>query len=212
MFSKRPDIAVAWLAHGIWAKTTVRNTGSPISGALIVIQGSLPDRLFDYFEREGVPNLYLSDAPGMTLYENTLEFGTIDDPRQQRTTWTVDRGIEFIQEANETPFFLFASIKDPHPRILAPPELLEHYPEDQIQLPSSLRDSLEGKPEFQKRGKFRIRPTVTDEQFRRMMAYYYALITHIDAQVGRILRVLEKRNLIDNTIVAFISDHGEVAG
>ena len=175
-------------------------------------QGSHPDPLFDYFEQEGVPNLYLRDAPGMTLYENTLEFGKIDDPRQQRTTWTVDRGIEFIQGADEDPFFLFASIKDPHPLILVPPELLEYYPEDQIQLPSSLRDSLEGKPEFQTRGKFRIRPTVTDEQFRRIMAYYYALITHIDAQVGRIIKTLEERSLIENTIVAFISDHGELLG
>ena len=148
----------------------------------------------------------------MTLYENTLEFGTIDDPRQQRTTWTVDRGIEFIQGADGAPFFLFASIKDPHPRILVSPELLEHYPEDRIRLSSSLRDPLEGKPEFQKRGKFRIRPTVTDEQFRRLMAYYYALITHIDIQVGRIIETLEERNLINNTIVAFISDHGELLG
>lgn len=175
-------------------------------------QGGYPDPLFDYFEQEGVPNLYLSNAPGMTLYENTLEFGTIDDPRQQRTTWTVDRSIEFIQGANDAPFFLFASIKDPHPRILVPPELLEHYPEDQMPLSSSLRDPLDGKPEFQRRGKFRIRPTVTDEQFRRIMAYYYALITHIDAEVGRILKTLEERSLIDNTIIAFISDHGELLG
>ena len=174
--------------------------------------GGYPDPLFDYFEQERVPNLYLPDAPGMTLYENTLEFGTIDDPRQQRTTWTADRSIEFIQGSDGAPFFLFASVKDPHPRILVPPELLEHYPEDQIRLSSSLRDSLEGKPEFQTRGKFRIRPTVTDEQFRRMMAYYYALITHIDTQVGRILKTLEERNLINNTIVAFISDHGELLG
>ena len=174
--------------------------------------GGYPDPLFDYFEQEGVPNLYLPDAPGMTLYENTLEFGTIDDPRQQRTTWTADRSIEFIQGADGAPFFLFASVKDPHPRILVPPELLEHYPEDQIRLSSSLRDSLEEKPEFQTRGKFRIRPTVTDEQFRRMMAYYYALVTHIDAQVGRILKTLEERSLIENTIVAFISDHGELLG
>ena len=175
-------------------------------------QGCYPDRLFDYFEQERIPNLYRSNAPGMTLYENTLEFGTIDDPRQQRTTWTIDRSIEFIQEANGTPFFLFASIKDPHPRILVPPELLEYYPEDQMPLSSSLRDPLEGKPEFQTRGKFRVRPTVTDEQFRRVMAYYYALITHIDAEVGRILKTLEERSLIDNTIIAFISDHGELLG
>ena len=175
-------------------------------------QGDHPDPLFDYFDHEGVPNLYLRDATGMTLYENTLEFGTIDDPRQQRTTWTVDRGIEFIRGTDGEPFFLFASIKDPHPLILVPPELLKYYPEDEMQLPSSLRDSLEGKPGFQKRGKFRIRPSVSDEQFRRIMAHYYALITHIDAQVGRIIKTLQERSLTENTIVALISDHGELLG
>ena len=211
-FLKRRGITAAWLVPGISATTTIHNMGSPISGAPIVIKVITRDPLFDYFEQEGVPNLYLQDAPGMTLYENTLEFGTIDDLRQQRTTWTVDRSIEFIQGVEGEPFFLFASIKDPHPRILVPPELLEYYPEDQMPLPSSLRDPLDGKPEFQRRGKFRVRPTVTDAQFRRVMAYYYALITHIDAEVGRILKTLEERDFIDNTIVAFISDHGELLG
>ena len=174
--------------------------------------GEHPDPLFEYFQREGVPNLYGADAPGMTLYENTLRFGTIDDPRQQRTTWTIDRSLEFIRQKGDDPFFLFASIKDPHPLILVPPELLENYPEERMPLPSSLRDPLEGKPGFQKRGKFRIRPSVTDAEFRRMTAFYYALVTHIDAQVGRILEALEEGDLFDNTIVVFMSDHGELLG
>ena len=174
--------------------------------------GEHPDPLFGYFEREGVPNLYLSDAPGMTLYENTLEFGTIEDPRQQRTTWTVDRSLEFIGQKGDAPFFLFASVKDPHPRILVPPELLESYPEERMPLSASLRDPLEGKPGFQARGKFRIHPSVTDAEFRRMTAFYFALVTHIDTQVGRLLQALEERDLLSNTIVIFISDHGELLG
>ena len=81
----------------------------------------------------------------------------------------------------------------PHPRILVPPEILASYPEEQIPLPASLRDPLEGKPDFQTRGKFRIHPEVTDAEFRRVVAYYYALITHIDIQVGRILKALEEQ-------------------
>ena len=171
-----------------------------------------PDPLFDYFEREGVPNLYLKDAEGVTKYGNTMEFATTTNPRQQRTTWTVDRAIEFLQQPSSAPFFLFVSVKDPHPRILIPPELLDLYPEDQMPLPSSLRDPLDGKPKYQARGKFRIPPTVTDSQFRRMMAHYYALITHIDDQIGSLLNILEARGVIEDTIVAFISDHGEMLG
>ena len=172
-------------------------------------QGDNPDKLYDYFDAEGVENLYLSSAPGMTQYGNILEFGTITDPRQQRTTWTIDRSLDFVQQQDDdSPFFLLVSIKDPHPRILIPPELLTLYEEEEILLPSSLRDPLDGKPEFQKRGKFRVPTTVSDREFRRMMTYYYALITHIDNQVGRLLNVLEGTN----TVVAFMSDHGELLG
>ncbi|MYG00382.1 sulfatase-like hydrolase/transferase [Candidatus Poribacteria bacterium] len=172
-------------------------------------QGDYPDKLFDYFDTEGVDNLYLSNAAGMTKYGNTLEFGSITDPRQQRTTWTMDRSIEFVeQQDDDTPFFLFASIKDPHPRILVPPQLLSHYQEDDMLISPSFRDPLDGKPKFQLRGKFRIPSSVTESEFQRMMTYYYALITHIDNQVGRLLNTLEGTN----TIVAFISDHGELLG
>ena len=54
--------------------------------------------------------------------------------------------------------------------------------------------------------------TVTDRQFCEMIAYYYALITHIDAEVGRLIDVLEEQNMRDNTIVVFMSDHGELLG
>lgn len=97
--------------------------------------GDYPDPLFNYFETEGVENLYRSSAVGMTKYGNILEFGIIADPRQQRTTWTIDRSLEFVQQQDDdTPFFLFASIKDPHPRILVPPDILTLYQEEDMPL------------------------------------------------------------------------------
>ena len=86
--------------------------------------------------------------------------------------------------------------------MLVPPGFLDLYPENEIPLSPSLRDPLNGKPEFQKRGKFRILPTVTDEQFRQIMVHYYALITHIDNQVGRLINMLKAQNQHNNTIVA----------
>ena len=43
-------------------------------------QGDYPDPLFDYFDTEGVENLYRSGAPGMTQYGNILAFGTTNRP------------------------------------------------------------------------------------------------------------------------------------
>ena len=170
-----------------------------------------PDPLVDYFEREGVKNLYGSGSP-KTQHGNTLGFTTLSDPRQQRTTWTVDRAISFLDQVDSDPFFLFLSVKDPHPLMVVPPELLELYPVDEMPVPETLRDSFEGKPGYHSTGKFRIPPTVTDDQFREMVAYYYALVTHIDAQVGRLLNAMHERSLEDNTIFVFMSDHGELLG
>ena len=170
------------------------------------------DPLSASFERAGVANLYGKGAEGIVQYGNTPAFGTITDPRQQRTTWTVDRALEFLERPQDAPFLLLVGIKDPHPLMLVPPELLKLYAEERLPLPKTLRDPLEGKPGYHSRAKFRIRGPVTDAQFRRMMAHYFALITHIDRQVGRLLEVLEEHGQIENTIVVFTSDHGEMLG
>ena len=175
------------------------------------------DPLFAYFEECGVDNVYLKSSSTITQYRNTMEFGVIDDPRQQRTTWTVDRALEFLDEADPggdgaEPFFLFVSIKDPHPIMMVPPDVLARYPFDRMPVPPTLRDPLEGKPSFHQQGKFRIDEPVSDAQIQEMIAHYYALITHIDAQVGRMLDRLEQRGIADDTLVVFISDHGELLG
>ena len=178
--------------------------------------GGHEDPLFAYFDRCGVENLYRHGAPGLKQYANTMEFGTISDPRQQRTTWTVDRALEFIEESASgdggAPFFLFASIKDPHPIMLVPPEELTRYPVDEMPVSPTLRDELAGKPEGHNKGSFRIDGPVSDRQIQEMVAHYFALITHIDTQVGRLLDQLEASGVADDTLVVFISDHGELLG
>ena len=171
-----------------------------------------PDRLFNYFKQEGVPNLYASGVPGITDDGFHMAYTTLTDPRQQRTTWTVDRGLEFVEAQDDRPFFLFLSVKDPHPLIVVPPELLAMYPEEEIALPPTWSDPLDGKPEYQHRDVGRLVPDTSEAKFRRMMAHYYALVTHIDLQVGRLLGRLSELGLTENTIFAFISDHGEMLG
>jgi len=171
-----------------------------------------PDVLFDYFEREGVPNIYAGGATGVTNDGWHMGYTTIDDPRQQRTTWTIDRGLEFLADQDERPFLLFLSIKDPHPLIAVPPELLSMYPEEQIELPPTWADPLEGKPAYQHREVGRLPQDTDERRFRRMMAHYYALVTHIDRQVGRFVDRLAEMGLAGNTIVCFFSDHGEMLG
>lgn len=172
------------------------------------------DRLIDYFKKEGVKNLYQKNIPEITSDINLMSYGVCHDPRQQRTTWTIDRGIEFFEQArgDDQPQFLFLSIKDPHPIIIAPPEIVSTYPPEEIELPDTWGDPLEGKPANQQREKGRLPQDIDPDKFRRMVAHYFALITHIDDQVGRLTRYLAETEKLDNTLIAFISDHGEMLG
>jgi arylsulfatase A-like enzyme len=52
----------------------------------------------------------------------------------------------------------------------------------------------------------------TDETYQRFRAEYYAMITCLDAQIGRIIKALEERGQLDNTIIIFTGDQGSMLG
>jgi arylsulfatase A-like enzyme len=53
---------------------------------------------------------------------------------------------------------------------------------------------------------------ITDAEWQRVIAFYYGMISFIDMQVGRLIDALEARDMLENTIVLFTSDHGEMLG
>ena len=175
-------------------------------------QGDHPDILFDYFDRVGVPNIYENESNHPNIKRCGLQYTVIEDPRQQRTTWTIEQGLEFLDSRDNRPFFLFLSVKDPHPLVAVMQEWVDDYPIEEIDLPSSFKDDLSGRPAWLKNESGRLPDNVDENLFREMVAHYYALVTHIDTQVGRIVEQLERDGLADDTIIAFISDHGEMLG
>ncbi|MBH06581.1 MAG: hypothetical protein CMJ20_09690 [Phycisphaeraceae bacterium] len=177
-------------------------------------QGRYGDRFFEYLDKQGVSNNYIMKQLPTTIHQDVphMHHGAYNDPREQRTTWTIDRGLEFLEQCDEQPWFLFLSVKDPHPVIVVPPELLELYPTDQIEMPKTWRDPLEGKPLSQLTKTCRLPKNIDDDAFRRSVAHYFALITHIDIQVGKVIDKLKQMSALDNTIIIFMSDHGEMLG
>jgi choline-sulfatase len=90
--------------------------------------------------------------------------------------------------------------------------MVDRYPIDKIDLSPTWKDDLEGRPDYLKNDVGRLPLDMDETGFRTMMAHYFALITHIDDQVGRLIDRLDDLGLGENTIVAFISDHGEMLG
>ncbi|MEX0886652.1 MAG: sulfatase-like hydrolase/transferase [Phycisphaeraceae bacterium] len=129
------------------------------------------------------------------------------------TAWTADRSINFLENRDTSrPFFLWSSFIKPHPPFEVPTPWNRLYRATEVDppfIPPGYEDLLTYWNRNQNRYKYRDRG-LDGFLLRCMRAYYYACISFIDYHVGRILDALGSD--IDNTLVLFSSDHGELLG
>ena len=118
--------------------------------------------------------------------------------------------------ANPTtqPWCLVSSFMYPHFPLYAPQQYLDLYPNDRIDLPVLGDELLETQhPAIrQLRYFFHNDQPLPEELTRTALASYLALVTLTDEHVGRLLSVVDTSPLRENTVVIYISDHGEMAG
>jgi arylsulfatase A-like enzyme len=142
------------------------------------------------------------------------------------STWTGDQAVAFINRHGARPFFLWASFIDPHPPLCPPAPYSDMYDPGDMPLPVRRRGELDDKPPHFRglahQGTVARRPygpprDIADErrpdahnQVRK--AYYYGMTSLVDHNVGRILAALEAQRLLDDTLVVYVSDHGEMLG
>ncbi len=135
--------------------------------------------------------------------------------RLHHTTWVADRSIDFLERRDPSrPFMLMASFIKPHPPFETPTPWNKLYRGPEMPLPKRPQDSdglISYWNRFQNRYKYRDQG-VDDNLMRVMKAAYYSSISFIDYQIGRLLAYMEAHNLMDNTLIAFSSDHGEMLG
>jgi choline-sulfatase len=141
-----------------------------------------------------------------------------------QTTWCAEKAITFMEahRASERPWLFSVNFFDPHHPFDPPAEYLDRYMDrlDEIELPTYRPGELDNKPAFQSidhasaYGGNAGMPydQMSDHDHRMVRAAYFAMCDLIDDQVGRMLRALEDTGQLDNTIVIFMSDHGELLG
>ncbi|NOY83172.1 MAG: sulfatase-like hydrolase/transferase [Kiritimatiellaeota bacterium] len=138
-----------------------------------------------------------------------------DDGTTAPTHPAFDRGIDFLRrctrESPDRPFCCFVSTAEPHDPYIPPKRFLDLYDRKRIPLSPTLHDKLEGKPEILRRMQA-VWQCFTERDWRQIRAAYWALITFLDHEVGRILAVLDELDLTEDTIVVFTSDHGDMLG
>lgn len=130
--------------------------------------------------------------------------------------WIGNESVRFIKESNslEQPWCLYSSFIHPHPPFAPPKPWHKLYNSFDMELPVNCDNSEEMYTwinRLQNRYKYRDRG-IDLNLVRIMKAYYYASISFVDYQIGRILDSLEQTGELDNTIILFASDHGEYLG
>lgn len=159
--------------------------------------------------RENYPDFYLR------LEKEGRELKNV--PQEMHFThWAAERTIDFIKKRKKDgPFFCLMSLFDPHnPYTDYPLEMLDLI--DERAIPDPVLVEAHNKPvpvlrehENGYMGSFH---RYTKEDLRRMRIGYYASVAFIDQEVGRVLAVLEEEKIEDDTMVIFVSDHGDMLG
>ncbi len=124
-----------------------------------------------------------------------------------------DAAIDLIQSKPEKPFFLQVSFTSPHDPLLMPPGYEKVYDPKNMPLPKNL---LPEHPfdhgNFMGRDEKLFEWPRTPEMVRDELAVYYAVISYMDKQVGRIVQALEDTGQRERTLIIFSSDHGLAVG
>ncbi|MCG2660192.1 MAG: sulfatase-like hydrolase/transferase [Kiritimatiellae bacterium] len=129
------------------------------------------------------------------------------------TKWVADQAVEFIRTFHGHPFFLTASWMQPHWPTHVPKSWACLYRNEDIPMPAfSPDETLPWFVEQSRKASDLLDKTdkLNWNRILRVKALYYASISFIDHQIGRILDALEERRLLDNTLIIFTADHGDL--
>ena len=121
---------------------------------------------------------------------------------------TAQKAITLIKEHKNEPFFLAVGFVRPHVPFVAPKKYFEPFPYEEIKLPKKVKGDWDDIP---KRGINYVtskNAQMSLDQQKKAVSAYYASVSYMDAQVGKVLKALKDEGLEDKTIVIFTSDHG----
>ena len=137
-----------------------------------------------------------------------------------QTTWCAEMAIEFMQRHQGRPWMFTFNCFDPHHAFDPPADYLAKYNPDDMPLPKYRPGELDNKSVYQQLdhkyahnnpNEYNVE-AMTDDDKRQITAAYFAMVELIDDQVGRMIQALRDTGQLENTIVIFMSDHGEMLG
>ena len=126
-------------------------------------------------------------------------------------TLMTDEALEFLSNKDRTrPFFLFLSLNPPHPPLDdAPPDYLDLYTGRSLSMRQNVPESMASGAQLVPAGAHRNHVTMT---LQEQLGQYYAHISAVDNEIGRLLTTLEETDALAETLIVYTSDHGDMLG
>lgn len=164
-----------------------------------------------YFKAKGREPAIGRKGEGRKLGDGTIRWATWraaegGDEAQADGILAVE-AVRLLEMQHDKPFFISVGFHKPHDPFVAPKKYFDLYPSDKVQLnvdPDD-RSALARYALPDSYARFR---AFDDQDRREFKRAYHACTSFVDAQVGKLLEVLDRRQLWDNTIVVMLGDHG----
>ena len=149
-----------------------------------------------YWKSDSAPGCWRMDMPPELHYNN----------------WIADRSIAFLDSfGTDENFFLWCSFPDPHAPFAACKPYSDMYDPSSLALNPTCEHGIDDLPHLAEQRK-RHGQSFDKAALREITAQTYGMITHVDDNIGRVMAHLKGKDLIDNTIIVFMADHGEYLG
>jgi arylsulfatase len=161
--------------------------------------GSANDYIMHYMEK------------GIDILKLKKELGYVPAEYHQ-TTWCTDRAIDFIKEKREWPWLFSLNIFDPHGPFDPPKKYVDRYSIEELPDPVFTASDIKEKAVFNNVMFQSVPKKYTDKENKTRLAKYWAQIDLIDENIGRLLKTLEETGQLNNTLIIFSSDHGDMTG
>jgi arylsulfatase len=154
------------------------------------------------------------EEQGFSYNKLIRKHGSIPGELHQ-TTWCTNMAIDFIRENQKKPWLFSLNCFAPHSlsgKMYPPKDYVKRFDVDSLPGPHFRDSDLKAQKKL-KKVNFQTKPTkYGTKEAKLYQAEYWALIEHIDENVGRLIDALQESAQRDNTIVIFTSDHGEALG
>ncbi len=181
--------------------------------------GRYDDDYHTYLRENGMADIVdLIDQVDKYRVDATAEYwdshGAIASDLDQKdftTQWIADRALSTVENWGDGGNMLMVGFIKPHHPFDPPKPWCDMYDPAKLALPDGWQEQCFPWDVAKHKGHFP-HEQVTEELFRKILAYYYGSISEIDYHVGRIIDCLKTKGIYDNTLIIYTSDHGDYMG